>query len=175
MVAWLAIARVPTPGRQPEKTSGIPAAAKSVRIVQGQNVGHAISVPTPFTCLSREQLRDTRLGDLLDSPIVFRDALVQRFISLTAGQNIPQLWAQSFRDLPIHLPCAALLSRSPYDFVKPRVQHSLARACADRCCRARITVRWICALHCDGAPAPQFRIDSVAVPGVRASIDHLFG
>jgi hypothetical protein len=44
------------------------------------------------------------LGDLLDTTIVFRDALVQRFNFLQQRiQGVSQLLAQSLGDLAIHI------------------------------------------------------------------------
>jgi hypothetical protein len=72
---WFALTGVPTPGTQPEKTSCIPAAAKSVWIIQGQNVRQCDQYPHTFHLLQQGNFGVNFLGDLLDPVIVSRDSL----------------------------------------------------------------------------------------------------
>src|SRR6266849_4322464 len=72
-------ARVPAPRTQPQKTPRTPAAAKSVRIVQGQDVSQRNKCSYSLHLFEQSNLGIDFLGDLLDPPIVLIDPLVQRF------------------------------------------------------------------------------------------------
>ena len=56
-----------------------------MRIVQGQNVGQSNQCSYSLHLLEQRNFGIHFLGDLLDAPIVFRDALVQRILNLTFG------------------------------------------------------------------------------------------
>jgi hypothetical protein len=66
---WLTHTRVPASGTQPDKALRVPAAAKSVRIVQSQNVGQRNERPHSLHLSEQSYLRINSLGDLLDPTI----------------------------------------------------------------------------------------------------------
>jgi len=121
------MAGVPAPRTQPRKHPCIPAAAKSVWIVQGQNVGHAISVPTPFTCFSRATSGRTSLATCS----IRRSYSAMRWLSefdfsQQRIQGVSQLLAQTLGAFSIHCSVPRFFNRSPYDFINPRAAFTSA-------------------------------------------------
>ena len=101
-----ALAGISAPRAQPQKASHIPASAKSVRIVQGQNVSQRDQRPYTFHLFQPGHFGVIFLGDLLDLPIVFRDALVERFdFRQQRIQGIAELRAQPWRLFGPFVPC----------------------------------------------------------------------
>ena len=138
--------RVATLRTQPEKTSCIPAAAKSVWIVQGQNVGQRNQCSHTFHLFQQSNFdalpwRFARSADRI--PRCARSTI--RFPQQRI-QGIPQLLAQSLGDLSIHLFRAALPQPLSVRFRQPSRGIHQRFSIPTSAARARITVRWICAL-----------------------------
>ena len=66
---WLTHTRVSASGTQPHKAPRIPASAKSVRVVQSQNVGQRDECPYSLHLFEQSDMRINFLGDLLDPPM----------------------------------------------------------------------------------------------------------
>jgi hypothetical protein len=102
--------------------------------VQGQNGGQRNQCSYSLHLFQQSNFGIHFLGDLLDSPIVFGDALFQRFdFPQQWIEDIPQLGVQSFRDFSIHLPGAALPQPLTIRFRQPARSIHQGRACADQC------------------------------------------
>src|SRR5215831_4274389 len=73
MHLWFALARVPPPRLQPDKTSGITTLTKSMRVLDGQHVGRGDQVSYPLHLFKERCFRIPLLGDFCEPPIVFLD------------------------------------------------------------------------------------------------------
>ncbi len=82
-------------GQETQKRSNISAPGKTMRIFQGQNVGHGDQRPDTFDLLQETSFRVLRCCDLLDLSVVISDRLIHGFDLL---QQWRQRNTQNFRE-----------------------------------------------------------------------------
>jgi hypothetical protein len=109
--------------------------------------GKAITVPTPFTCFSRASSGCTSLAICS----IRRSHSAMRSFHDSIPPNSGSKASRNSWLSPLQLSrfiCSVphFRSRSPYDFVNPRAAFTSAVRVLTSTVRARITLRWICAL-----------------------------
>src|SRR5882724_2013231 len=105
----LALSGVPPARLQPQKTTYLATLQKPVGVFYLQDIRQRDLRSYTLHLLQQGHFRVHFLGDFLHPPVVFLDALVQRFDFFEQRlQNIPQLCAQFSGQLPAHLLRATL-------------------------------------------------------------------